>query len=148
MRQRAKTGLDVLMSHKLTDIMRVAAIGYCFGGGVVLELARSGADLNGVVSFHGNLDNPNPADTKNINTRVLVLHGAADPNVKMEQVIAFWKEMNGTTVDWQLNMYGGAVHAFTNPATGNDPKKGTAYNEKADSRSWEALKLFFSEIFR
>ncbi len=148
MRARANAGLEVLKQHALVDGKCTAAIGYCFGGGTVLELARSGADMAGVVSFHGNLDTPNPADAKNIKAKVLVLHGADDPFVTREQVMAFQDEMRKGGVDWQMVIYGGAVHSFTNPESGNDPSKGVAYNEKADRRSWEAMKLFFGEIFK
>ncbi|MBI5115148.1 dienelactone hydrolase family protein [Candidatus Poribacteria bacterium] len=148
MRARANAGLDVLRAHRLTDSKRIAAIGYCFGGGTALELARGGADIAGVVSFHGNLDTPNPADAKNIRARVLVLHGADDPHVSAEQVAAFQKEMRDAKVDWQMVYYGRAVHSFTNPEAGNDPSAGAAYNEKADKRSWEAMKAFFAEIFK
>jgi dienelactone hydrolase len=148
MRRRAAAGLEVLKKYPLTDTNRIAAIGYCFGGGVVLERARGGADVAGVVSFHGNLDNPNPADAKDIRASVLVLHGADDPFVKQEQVDAFWDEMKKTSADWQVNIYSGAVHSFTNPASGNDPSKGLAYNEKAARRAWSAMKLFFGEIFK
>ncbi len=147
MRDRAKAGLEVLRKHELTDNNRIAAIGYCFGGGTVLELARSGADIAGVVSFHGNLNNPNPKDANNIKAKVLVLHGAMDPYVKIDEVVGFWKEMNKTDTDWQLNIYSGAVHSFTNPASGDDPSKGVAYNAEADLRSWAAMKMFLSEIF-
>jgi dienelactone hydrolase len=148
MRGRANAGLEVLKKHALTDSKRTAAIGYCFGGGVALELARSGADIAGVVSFHGNLDTPNPEDAKNIKGKVLILHGAADPIVPIDQVIAFQDEMRKANVDWQMAIYGGAVHAFTNPESGDDPSRGAAYNEKADRRSWEAMKFFFAEIFK
>jgi dienelactone hydrolase len=148
MRSRANAGLEVLKKHTLTDAKRIAAIGYCFGGGVALELARSGADIAGVVSFHGNLDTPNPEDAKNIKGKVLILHGAADPIVPTDQVIAFQDEMRKANVDWQMVIYGGAVHAFTNPESGYDPSRGAAYNEKADRRSWEAMKAFFVEIFK
>ena len=148
MRQRVKAGLRLLKQHRLTIAEKTAAIGYCFGGGVVLELARSGADVAGVVSFHGNLDTPNPKDAGSIQGKVLVLHGADDPFVPTEQVEAFAQEMRDAEVDWQLVMYGGAVHSFTNPKAGNDPSRGAAYNEKADRRSWEAMKLFFIEIFQ
>ncbi len=124
MRDRAAAGLSVLQQNSLTDPRRIAAIGYCFGGGVALELARSGAPIAGVVSFHGNLDTPNPVDAKNIRAKVLVLHGAVDPRVPPEQVAAFEKEMTDAKVDWQLVAYGGAVHSFTNPSSGNDPSKG------------------------
>ncbi len=148
MRARAAVGLDVLKKQKFVDPSMIAAIGYCFGGGVALELARSGADIAGVVSFHGNLDTPNPADAKNIKAKVLVCHGGNDPYVTRQQVEAFENEMKDAGVDWQINIYGGAVHSFTNPASGNDPSTGVAYNEKADKRSWQAMKDFFAEIFK
>lgn len=147
MRSRAKAGLDVLMSQPLVDAKRVAAIGYCFGGGTVLELARSGVDIAGVVSFHGNLDTPNPEDAKNIKAKVLVLHGADDPFVPEKDVLAFQQEMRQAKVDWQMVMYGGAVHSFSNPNSGDDPSTGAAYNERADKRSWEAMRVFFGELF-
>ncbi len=147
LRERAQAGLKVLQNNPLTDVKRIAAIGYCFGGGTVLELARSGADIAGVVSFHGNLDTPNPKDANNIKSKVLVLHGANDPYVPEEQVKAFKNEMKQANVDWQLISYGDTVHSFTNPAAGNDPSKGAAYNEVSAKRSWEAMKQFFTEIF-
>lgn len=147
MRERALAGLNELRQHELADKERVAALGYCFGGGVVLELARAGADVRGVVSFHGNLDTPDPADAENIKAKVLVLHGAADPYVPAEQVTAFEKEMNEAGVDWYLVSYGNAVHSFTNPSSGDDPSSGAAYNEKAEERSWRAMQAFFNEIF-
>jgi dienelactone hydrolase len=148
MRSRANAGLEVLKKHELTDAKRIAAIGYCFGGGVVLELARSGADIAGVVGFHATLDTPNPADAKNIKGKVLILHGADDPVVPTDQVLAFQDEMRKAKVDWQMVFYGGAVHGFTMPESGTDPSKPAAYNEKADKRSWEAMKTFFAEIFK
>ena len=148
MRARAAAGLDVLTNHKLTDTKRMAGIGYCFGGTTVLELARSGADIRGVVSFHGGLDTPTPEDAKQIKAKVLALHGGDDPFVPAEHVAAFQDEMRKGSVDWQMVSYGGAVHSFTVPEAGDDPSKGMAYNEKADKRSWEAMKTFFAEIFR
>jgi len=147
LRARAIAGLDRLRMDPRVDPARIAAIGYCFGGTTVLELARSGAQLNGVVSFHGGLDTPNPADGKNIRARVLVLHGADDPHVPPQQVADFQEEMRKGGVDWQMVFYGGAVHSFSNPESGSDPSKGVAYNDKADRRSWEAMKTFFDEIF-
>lgn len=147
MRARANAALEALGRHARVDGQRLAVMGYCFGGGVALELARSGAPLRGAVSFHGNLDTPHPADARNIKGQVLVLHGADDPHVSAEQVAAFESEMRNAKVDWQLNAYGGAVHSFTNPQAGNDPSKGSAYNEKADKRSWEALTSFLKRIF-
>jgi dienelactone hydrolase len=147
MRERAAVSLDQLKAHRLTDPARVAAIGYCFGGGAALELARSGADLSGVVSLHGNLDTPNPDDARNIKAKVLVLHGADDPFVPKKVVDAFQEEMRNAGVDWQLVLYGNAVHAFTNPDSGNDNSRGAAYNERADKRSYRAMIDFFNEIF-
>ena len=147
-RERANAALVILLKNPNVDPKRVAVIGYCFGGMVALELARSGARIAGVVTFHGALDTPTPEDARNIKAKVLALHGADDPYVTPAQVAAFEEEMRKGGVDWQLVKYGGAVHAFTNPASGNDPSKGMAYNEKADRRSWEAMKQFFSEIFR
>lgn len=148
LRARAAAGLDVLRSRAQADPTRLAAIGYCFGGTTVLELARSGADLASVVSFHGVLDTPTPGDARNIKAKVLVLHGADDPFVPVKQVEAFQEEMRKGGVDWQFISYGGAVHKFSNPDAGNDPSKGVAYNERADRRSWEAMKSFFAETLK
>jgi dienelactone hydrolase len=148
LRARVNVGLDALRQQPLVDPKRLAAIGYCFGGTTVLELARSGADVAGVVSFHGGLDAPDPADGKNIKCKVLVCHGADDPFSSPQDIAAFENEMRKGGVDWQLIKYGGAVHSFTQPMAGNDNSKGAAYNEKADKRSWEAMKQFFAEIFK
>jgi dienelactone hydrolase len=148
LRARAQAALDLLAKHELSDPKRIAAIGYCFGGTTVLELARSGADLAGVVSFHGGLSTPNPSDAKKIRAKVLALHGADDPNVSPKEVEAFEEEMRQAGVDWQLIAYGGAVHSFTDWNAGNDNSKGAAYNERADRRSWEAMKQFFAEVFK
>lgn len=147
LRARARAGLDVLAGQELVDPRRLAAIGYCFGGMAVLELARSGAPVAGVVSFHGSLDTPQPADARNIKGKVLVLHGADDPHVPAKDVAAFQDEMRAAGADWQFISYGGAVHAFSNPDAGSDNSKGAAYHEKASRRSWEAMKAFFGEIF-
>jgi dienelactone hydrolase len=147
MRARILAGLEVLISQPKVDPKRIAAIGYCFGGTTVLELARSGADVDGVVSFHGALDTSIPAESGRVRAKVLVLHGRDDPLVPPEQVNGFEAEMRNAGVDWQLVAYGGAVHSFTNPQAGSDPSKGVAYNEKADKRSWKAMKEFFDEIF-
>jgi dienelactone hydrolase len=147
LRRRVNAGLAELKKNPLVDTKRVAAIGYCFGGTTVLELARSGADLNGVVSFHGGLDSPAPADGKNIRCKVLICHGADDPFEKPADLVAFENEMRQANVDWVLIKYGGAVHSFTQPMAGNDNSKGAAYNERADRRSWAAMKMFFAGIF-
>jgi len=146
-RKRLNAGLKQLTEHPAVDKKRVAAIGYCFGGTGVLELARSGADVAGVVSFHGGLDSPSPEDGRNIKCRVLVCHGADDPFVKQEGIDAMVREFNAAKVDWQMINYSGAVHSFTQPMAGNDPSRGAAYNAKADRRSWTHMKVFFGELF-
>ncbi len=147
MRHRAQAGLNVLAGNERVDPNRIAAIGYCFGGTTVLELAYSGADLVGIVSFHGGLTMPKPQDMKNIKAKVLVLHGAEDPVAPTEKAVAFQESMRRAGVDWQMIYYGGAVHAFTNPGAGNDKTSGSAYDEKAAKRSWQHMEMFFDEIF-
>ncbi len=147
LRARVAAGLATLKAQPGVAVDKIAAIGYCFGGTTVLELARSGADIAGVVSFHGGLDTPTPQDAKNIRAKVLALHGADDPYVPADQVAAFENEMRQAGVDWQLIVYGGAVHGFTNPANGTDNSKGAAYNALADARSWVAMQQFFNELF-
>jgi dienelactone hydrolase len=147
-RKRVTAALKQIRKMKRVDGKRIAAIGYCFGGTGVLELARTGADVAGVVSFHGALENPRPNDSKQIKTKLLVLTGADDPYVPIEQVRAFQREMTEAEVDWQLITYSGAVHSFTHKSAGDDPSKGNAYNEAADRRSWEHMKLFLFEVFR
>ena len=127
------------------DSSKVAAIGYCFGGLVVLDLARSGTDISGVVSFHGLLMSSD-ISTDGIQAKVLVLHGERDPMVPLSMVDDFQKEMTEAGADWQLHSYGNAYHAFTNKEA-NDPNLGTQYNENADKRSWQSMMNFFAEIF-
>lgn len=147
-RSRAGAALAYLKSRPETDSTKIAAIGYCYGGTGVLELARSGATIAGVVTFHGGLASASPDDAKSIKCKVLVLHGADDPFVPADQVAAFEKEMTEAKTDWELVKYSGAVHSFSNPSAGNDPSSGAAYNERADKRSWVAMKDFFAEIFQ
>lgn len=146
-RARLQAALSALAAQPQVDPARLAAIGYCFGGGGALELARAGAPLLGAVSFHGSLATPDPADAKAIRGKLLVCHGAADPFVKPEEVTAFIAEMEAAGVDYQLVMYAGAVHAFTQRAAGDDPASGAAYNAAADVRSWAQMQAFFAEIF-
>lgn len=148
-RARLEAGLEVLEKDEHTDVSKIAAIGYCFGGAGVLELARSGAEIAGVVSFHGALDAASgmAAEKGKVKAKVLVCHGADDPHVPPAQVEGLEKELRDAGADWQLIAYGNAVHSFTQKMAGNDPSKGSAYNEKADLRSWEAMKVFFAEIF-
>lgn len=147
MRARAQAGLEQLRRHPLVANQELAVMGYCFGGTTSLELARSGAAIKGAISFHGHLDTPDPQDAKNIKGKILVLHGADDPYVPQKQIVAFEQEMRAAEVDWQLVQYGHAVHSFTNTAAGQDNSKGSAYNQLADQRSWQAMQLFFNELF-
>lgn len=147
-RERMLSALEVLCKDPQTDSAKVAAIGYCFGGTGVIELARSGAMLKGVVSFHGGLDSPAPADGRNIKGSVLVLHGADDPFVPAQGIAAFEKEMQDAKVEYKLVSYPGAVHSFTQKAAGNDNSKGAAYNEAADKASWEEMRTFLVRVFK
>lgn len=146
-RRRLTLGLEQLRGWNGVAKNRIAAIGYCFGGTGVLELARSGADISGVVSFHGGLDSPQPEAGRNIKAKVLICHGADDPFVPANEIEAFKSELNSAGVDWQMLIFSGAVHSFTQPMAGNDNTRGAAYNEKADRRSWTAMQSFFDEIF-
>ena len=147
MRRRAALGLNVLRSEALVDKKRIAAIGYCFGGSTVLQLAYAGADIAGVVSFHGNTLPPSEEDVKRIKAGILVCHGAADPFVPQERLQSFVDAVNGKGVDFQVIQYGGAVHSFTNPGAGDDNASGSAYNAKADARSWAHMQVYFEELF-
>lgn len=148
MRRRAQAAVEVLRAQGdevALDARKLGAIGFCFGGGAVLELARSGAPLQGFVSFHGNLDTPNPADAKNIQAPVLVLHGADDPAVPQAQVDGFVAEMKAAGVDWQLVSYGGAVHSFTDPKA-NVPGR-NQYHPVVAARAFKAMNDLFDEVF-
>jgi dienelactone hydrolase len=149
-RGRLMAALEVLQKDERTDPARIAAIGYCFGGAGALELARAGAPLSGVVSFHGSLDAGEGFAAKAgvKMPRILVLHGAADPYSPAAQVADLEKEMKAAGADMKVVLYDGAVHAFTQPQAGDDPSKGAAYNAEADRKSWEAMKNLFAEIFR
>lgn len=148
LRSRVLAALKVLQKEEEVQSDKIAAIGYCFGGTTVLELARSGAEVAGVVSFHGGLSSPTPEDAKQIKGKVLVLHGADDPLVPVEEVTAFQKEMREAKVDWQMVSYGNAVHAFTYPEAAKYGIEGVAYNKAADQRSWKVMKVFFKELFQ
>jgi dienelactone hydrolase len=130
------------------DPKRIAAIGYCFGGTTVLELAYSGADVVGVVSFHGGLTTPKPEDEGRIKAKILVLHGAEDAFIPADAITAFQNAMRKADADWQMVYFSGAVHAFTNPGADKVGMKGIAYNQKADQRSWAYMQVFFKEIFK
>ena len=145
LRQRAEAAYQQLVKNPMVDPAHTAAIGYCFGGAGALDLARSGAPLKVTVTFHGALTSPTPQDDNNIKGRVLALHGADDPIVGPQAQDDFKKEMSAAHVNWELVLYGGAVHAFTEHSAGNDPSKGAAYNANADKQSWEALSQAFKD---
>jgi len=144
---RARAGFDALAAHPAVQKTRIAAIGFCLGGMAALELARSGADLAGVVSFHGSLGTQRPARAGELKAKVLVCHGAADPFITLDQVNAFAKEMQDAAADWQVILYGGAVHGFTNPAADRFGRPGVGYHRQSDERSWRAMQDFFAELF-
>jgi dienelactone hydrolase len=147
-RGRARAALDALAKQPRVDAGRLGAMGYCFGGLVVLELARSGAPLKGVVSFHGLLVTKDPNDARNVKAKILVCTGADDPLVPPEQVLGFQKEMTAARVDWQVHCYGGAKHAFTNKNADKVGRDALAYNKAADDRSWEAMRDFWAETLK
>jgi dienelactone hydrolase len=142
--RRATAGIDALKSHPLVS-SHIAAVGYCFGGMTVLELARSGALLAGIVSVHGSLDTKHAAATDAIRAKILVCHGALDPHVPLTQVTGFADEMKTANADWQLIIYGNAMHGFTHEDKWNVP--GVAYHAASDARSWRVIETFFAEIF-
>lgn len=148
LRKRTQAAVDVLKAQTAVvplDASKLGAIGFCLGGTAVLELARSGAELKGFVSFHGNLDTPNPSDAQNINAPILVLHGADDPIVPQAQVDDFIAEMKAAKTDWQMVSYGGAVHSFTNPEA-NMPGN-NQYNPLVAARAFKAMDALFVETF-
>lgn len=143
---RLEGSLAALKDDARVDSKLTAAIGFCFGGLCVLDLARSGADLNGVVSLHGLLGRPDGLETATIRAKVLLLHGWDDPMATPDDVLSVAEELSEAGADWQLHAYGGTVHAFTNPAA-DDPDFGTVYSERADRRSAAAVESFLNELF-
>jgi dienelactone hydrolase len=144
-RARAAEALAVLARQPECDAARLAAIGFCFGGTTVLELARSGADLKAVVGFHSGLGTTRPQDAKAIKAKVLTCIGALDPIIPAEQRLAFEKEMTEGGVDWRMNVYGGAGHSFTNPEVGRLDMPGFEYHAETHRRSWRAMLDLFDE---
>jgi dienelactone hydrolase len=147
LRARVNAGLEQLKKNENVDPQKTAAIGYCFGGTTAIELGRSGADVKAIVTFHAGLDSPNPADGKNIKAHVLVCHGGNDGFTSPKDFDAFENEMRQNHVDWQINIYGGAVHSFSNPGADKHGILGIAYNAEADRRSWQAMQLLFNDTF-
>ncbi len=146
MQERLLLSLNTMRGQDEVDASRCAAIGFCFGGLCVLDIARTGEDLAGVVSFHGLFGAPGNTANNRIRARVLVLHGWDDPMATPDAVNSLAAELSSMGADWQLHGYGNTKHAFTNPAA-NDPERGTVYNADADRRSWQAMTDFFDELF-
>ena len=149
-KERFLAGMTLLQQHPTVDAAKIAAIGYCFGGGIVLNMARQGVDLKGVVSFHGNLSPVQPAEPGVVKARILVLNGDADKFTTAEQIAAFKKEMEAAQVDYRFISYPGAMHSFTNPDADKLAKQfhmPIGYNAGADRKSWEEMKQFLTEIF-
>lgn len=145
LRARMMAALEAVRGLDVVDASKVGAMGYCFGGMCVLELARAGADVGGVISIHG-IFSPGDVPNEKITAKVLCLHGQDDPMVPPEQVLDFENEMSAAGADWQVHAYGGTMHAFTNPHA-NDPGFGTVYNPVADKRATQSIQNFFDEIF-
>lgn len=146
-RKRVNAGLEQLRRSERVDPQRLAAVGYCFGGATVMQLAYAGADLSGVVSFHGSLPVPDAPDQLTIKPRILAFHGHADAFVPPERVQQFKAALEQTGADWHLVTFGGARHAFTNPEAAQLGLENLQYNAAADRRSWAHMKLFFDELF-
>lgn len=147
-RTRTKTGLEVLKAQSGVDGSRIAAIGYCLGGAMALELACTGAPIAAAVGFHSGLDRVSVADAGNIRGKVLLCLGADDPGITPEHRVAFEEGMRKSKVDWQMHLYGGVVHSFTNPAAAAMGRPEFArYDAAADARSWNAMRALFDEVF-
>jgi dienelactone hydrolase len=147
-RARAEGALQALLARPDVDSARIGAIGFCFGGTMALELGRGGADVHAIVGFHSGLATPRPQDAANIKGKVLVCIGADDPGVNAAQRAAFETEMREGKVNWQMNVYGNAVHSFTNPEAGKMGRpEFAAYDEQTDNRSWAEMCRFFEEVF-
>ncbi|MDB6103622.1 MAG: dienelactone hydrolase [Gammaproteobacteria bacterium] len=147
-RARALAGLNALRQRAEVDPDKIAAIGFCFGGTMALELARSGANVAAVVGFHSGLATASAQDARNIKGKVLVCIGADDPGIPLDQRKAFEEEMRAGKVDWQMNVYGGVVHSFTNPDADKAGRpEQLRYDAKADARSWREMRALFDEVF-
>ncbi len=145
LQNRITAALEALRRHRAIDPDRIAAMGFCFGGLCVLDLARTGADVRGVISFHGLLSAPGNTHGNTIKAKVLVLHGHDDPLAPFTQVTALAQELSEAGADWQIHLYGNTLHAFTNPKA-DDPGFGTVYNDASDRRSWQSMQNFLAEV--
>ncbi len=146
-RALANAGLTQMLTEERADATRVGAIGFCFGGTMSLELGRSGADVKAIVGFHSGLSNPSPGDEQHFVGKVVVCVGDADPLIPTEQRAAFEAEMRATTVDWQLHLFGGVGHSFTNPAADGTRMAAINYHEPSAKRSWKVMVDLFAETF-
>lgn len=146
LRERVTAAFNLLKERKDVDAGKIVAIGYCFGGKCVLDLARSGAPVAAVVPFHGGLGTDKRAAGDTLKAKIMVMHGADDPFISPEDIDALHKEMRDAKADWQMVYFGNSVHSFTQPHSGSDNSKGAAYNEKADKRSWEMFRGFLAEV--
>jgi dienelactone hydrolase len=144
--RRALKGLEVLRESERVDPVRLAAIGYCFGGATVMQMAYAGADLDGVVSFHGSLPPATEEQQALIRTHVLIAHGDADSFVPEERIDAFTAALDAAGVDWEMDIYGGARHGFTNPEAAKYGIENVQYDAVADRRSWERMRDFLAEV--
>jgi dienelactone hydrolase len=142
-----RASLDALLARPEVDAGRIGAIGFCMGGTFVLELARSGAPVAGVVTFHGLLEAKRAAQAGEMKAKVLVCNGADDPFVPQAAIDGFTAEMKAAEVEWQIVNYPGAKHSFTNPQAGNYNRPGLAYDQHADTHSWTAMTRFFADLF-
>lgn len=147
LRERLTAGLNAVRNIDNVDHTRIAAIGFCFGGLCALDLARSGADIAGVVSFHGLFNAPAPSANAAIKSRILALHGQDDPMVPPAKVLELEHELTSAGADWQIHVYGKTMHAFTNPHA-NSPELGMLYNPVAANRAWTSMQNFLTEIFQ
>jgi dienelactone hydrolase len=147
LRRRAQAGYTVLAHDERVDPKRIAAIGFCFGGTTVLQMAYAGLDLAGVASFHGGLVPPQPEDAPHIKAKLLILHGAADTHVPPEQLAATQKALEAAGADWELVVFAGAKHGFMNPAADKLGAPGVGYQERAARRAWQQMRVFFDELF-
>lgn len=147
-RERAMAGIRYLKNHKLVDANKIAAIGYCFGGGTVIQLAYSGLDINGIVSFHGSLPIADESAFGKIKTRMLIAHGNADPFIPREIVTKFQDTLDKAGANWNMITYGNVLHSFTNPKSDTRGMAALKYDKQADEHSWQAMQLFFEQIFK
>ena len=147
-RERAMAGIRYLKNHKLVDANKLAAIGYCFGGGTVIQLAYSGLDINGIVSFHGSLPVADESAFGKIKTRMLIAHGNADPFIPREIVTKFQDTLDKANADWSMITYGNVLHSFTNPKADSRGMAALKYDKQADEHSWQAMQHFFEQIFK